>query len=69
VESREPEAGAVMTTAEFLSTPVSNRVHELWHGVVRVAESPTSWHQNLAFETVPSRVLPHLALRLADLSD
>ena len=45
-----PEPGTVMTTADYLRTPESNRVHELWRGVFRVAESPTSWHQDLAFE-------------------
>ncbi len=45
-----PEPGTVMTTADYLRTPESNRVHELWRGVFRVAESPTSSHQDLAFE-------------------
>ncbi len=45
-----PEPGTVMTTADYLRTPESNRVHELWRGVLQVAESPTSWHQDLAFE-------------------
>jgi Uma2 family endonuclease len=45
-----PEPGTVMTTADYLRTPESNRVHELWRGVFRVEESPTSWHQDLAFE-------------------
>jgi Uma2 family endonuclease len=39
-----------MSTAEYLRPPVTNRVRELWQGVVRAAESPTSWHQDLAFE-------------------
>ena len=45
-----PEPGTVMTTADYLRTPDSNRVHELWRGVFHVAESPTSWHQDLALE-------------------
>jgi Uma2 family endonuclease len=45
-----PEAGTVMSTLEYLATPETNRVHELWHGVLQVAESPTSWHQDLVFE-------------------
>ena len=45
-----PEPGTVMTTAEYLRTPNTNRVHQLWRGVFEVAESPTSWHQDLAFE-------------------
>ncbi len=45
-----PEPGTVMTTADYLRTPESNRVHHLWRGVFEVAESPTSWHQDLAFE-------------------
>jgi len=45
-----PEPGTVMSTAEYLRTPTTNQVHELWHGTLQVAESPTSWHQDLAFE-------------------
>lgn len=45
-----PEPGTVMSTAEYLRPPVTNQVRELWQGVVRAAESPTAWHQDLAFE-------------------
>jgi Uma2 family endonuclease len=45
-----PGPGTVMSTSEYLRTPETTRVQELWEGVVRVAESPTAWHQDLAFE-------------------
>ena len=45
-----PPDGTVMSTTEYLQTAESRQVHELWFGVLRVAESPTSWHQDLAFE-------------------
>ncbi len=57
-----PEPGTVMTTADYLRTPESNRVQELWRGVFRVAESPTSWHQDLALEiaiAIRAHVKPH----------
>ena len=57
-----PEPGTVMTAADYLRTPESNRVHELWRGVFRVAESPTSWHQDLAFE-IAVAIRAHAKLR------
>lgn len=45
-----PAPGTVLSTQDYLRTPETNQVHELWRGVLRVAESPTSWHQDLAFE-------------------
>ncbi len=45
-----PEPGTVMSSDEYLRTPTTNRVQELWMSVVRVADSPTAWHQDLAFE-------------------
>lgn len=45
-----PPDGTVLSTAEYLSTPVSNRVQELWHGVLQLRDAPTASHQSLAFE-------------------
>jgi Uma2 family endonuclease len=45
-----PPDGTVMSTSEYFQTVETRQVHELWYGVLRVAESPTSWHQDLAFE-------------------
>jgi Uma2 family endonuclease len=42
--------GTVMSTLDYLASPETNRVQELHYGVLRVAESPTSWHQDLVFE-------------------
>ena len=42
-----PESGTSLTTAEYLQTAESVRVQELFHGVLRVAESPTPMHQSL----------------------
>jgi Uma2 family endonuclease len=45
-----PPDGTVLSTADYLSTPVSNRVQELWYGVLHLRDAPTAWHQSLAFE-------------------